>query len=60
MSRQITKKLFQSNHYFYQSNPYKSVDSLSSLINDHLIQTDNKDLALLNKPPGFVLLGKLI
>jgi hypothetical protein len=60
MSRQIIKKINQTNHYFYQSNPFKTIDSLSSLISDHVIQTDNKDLALLNKPPGFVLLGKII
>ncbi len=45
-------------NYLFQANQYKSVDSLSKLISDHLYETTNKDIVVFNKPPGFVYLGK--
>ena len=55
MNRSLSKNL----HYLQNSNPFRTLDSLSNLINDNLILTENKNVAILNKPPGFVLLGIL-
>lgn len=54
MSRNIVKNL----HYFNEANPFKTIDSLSVLINEHLTLTSDKNIAILNKTPGFVLLDK--
>lgn len=53
MNRSIPKSF----HYLTKANPFKTVDSLSTLINENLTLTSNKDIAVLNKPPGFILLG---
>lgn len=42
-------------HYLFRANSFKTVDSLSELINQNLHLTKDKNIALLNKPPGFIL-----
>ncbi len=49
-----TKKLF---HYFHESNQFKTLESLTHLIEKNLFLTQNKDIALINKPPNFILKG---
>ena len=49
-----TKKII---HYFQQSNQFKTVESLSHLIENNLFTTNNKDIVLINKPPNFILKG---
>jgi hypothetical protein len=49
-----TNKIF---HYFQQSNQFKTVESLSHLIENNLFTTKNKDIVLINKPPNFILKG---
>ncbi len=44
-------------NYLFQANPCKNVDSISKLVSDYLYETDNKDIVVFNKPPGFVYLG---
>ena len=46
-------------HYFDKANPFKSVDSLNQLLDENLFVTNNPNIAILNKPPGFVLQGWL-
>ena len=55
----LAKKAGKIKHYLLESNPFKTIDSISKLIDDHLYLTDNKDLAILNKPPGLILAGNL-
>ena len=45
-------------HYFYQSNPFKTIESLSLFVENNLFKTQNKDIIVLNKPPNFILKGK--
>lgn len=40
-------------HYFQDVNPYTTIDSLVKLIDENLYETSHKDIAVLNKPPGF-------
>ena len=49
-----TKKII---HYFQQSNQFKTVESLSHLIENNLFTTKNQDIVLINKPPNFILKG---
>ena len=45
-------------HYLLEANPYRTVDSLGDLIATHLrLLPKHKELAILNKPPGFNLIG---
>ena len=39
--------------------PYNSIESLKTLVDENLSLSDDKDYAVLNKPPGFVTLGKV-
>lgn len=57
----IMKLAVQSSraHYLARANPYKTIDSLSEFINNNLHLTSNKNVALINKPPGFVLSSKI-
>ena len=52
----LAKKAIHS-HYFDKANPFKSVDSLNKLLDENLFVTNNPNIAILNKPPGFVLQG---
>lgn len=45
-------------HYLIRANPFKTVDSLSQLINQNLHLTKDENIALINKPPGFILSSK--
>ncbi|CAF0787308.1 unnamed protein product [Brachionus calyciflorus] len=45
-------------HYLIRANPFKTIDSIADFIDKNLYLTSNKDIALLNKPPGFVLSDK--
>lgn len=45
-------------HYFLNANPYKTIESLNKLLDQNLTLCKNGNYAILNKPPGFVLLGK--
>ncbi len=42
-------------HYFLDSNPYKTVDSVNTLLEERLFKTNNPEVVILNKPPGFQL-----
>ena len=42
-------------HYLIRANPFKTIESLSELINKNLFLTNDKNVAILNKPPGFIL-----
>ena len=44
-------------HYFYDANPFRTIESLSTLIDHHIILNKEKTIALVNKPPGFILSG---
>jgi len=55
----ITGLLRKINNYLTEANPYKTVESISKLISDHIYETSNKDLVILNKPPGFMYLSIL-
>jgi hypothetical protein len=44
-------------HYLKNANPFRTLDSLSNFMVDNLQLTENKDVVVLNKPPGFVFFG---
>lgn len=48
------------NTYLAEANPYKTIESISKLISEHVYESSNKDIVIFNKPPGFMYLGKLI
>ncbi len=50
----------QIGNYLAEANPFKTVASISKLVNEHLFETSNKDVVIFNKPPGFVYLGSRI
>jgi hypothetical protein len=54
----LTGLLKNINNYLAEANPYKTVESISKLISDHIYETQNKDIVVFNKPPGFIYLGK--
>lgn len=51
----LANKAGRIQHYLLEANPFKTVDSLSKLIENNLYLTDNKDIVIVNKPPGFIL-----
>ncbi len=42
-------------HYFLDANPYRTADSVINLLEERLFKTDNPEVLVLNKPPGFQL-----
>lgn len=55
----LASKSGRIQHYLLESNPYKKIDSFSKLIENNLFQTQNKDIAIINKPPGLVLSSRI-
>ena len=52
------KKIVKNFHYFYDANPYKSLDSLKQFAHKECVYHQG-EIAAFNKPPGFTLLGIL-
>jgi hypothetical protein len=50
------KKIAKNFHYFYDANPYKSIDSMKKFIQKECIYHEG-EIAAFNKPPGITLLG---
>lgn len=52
------QKLAKNYHYFYNANPYKSIESIKKFAHQECLYHD-EEIAAFNKPPGFSLLGKM-
>lgn len=50
---QKQSKIF--NNYLLEVDQFKDVNSIARLIDENLFETSNKDILVINKPPGFVL-----
>jgi hypothetical protein len=50
------KKIAKNIHYFYDANPYKSLESMKKFTQKECIYHEG-EIAAFNKPPGFTLLG---
>ena len=57
MSKFAKNLLRKDVHYLQNANPYKTIESLNSLLDNNLSLCENNNYAILNKPPGFALLG---
>lgn len=56
MSKFAKNLLRKDVHYLQNANPYKTIESLNSLLDNNLSLCENNNYAILNKPPGFALL----
>ena len=50
---QKQSKIFHN--YLLEADPFKDINSIARLIDENLFETGNKDILVINKPPGFVL-----
>ena len=51
------KKVAKNIHYFYEVNPYKSLESMKKFVQEECIFQSDEIIGF-NKPPNFTLLGK--